>query len=196
MPNQSSAASAANGANAIARAEDSVVLIVDIQEAFRGVVCEQDRLLTASIRLLEAAGTLRIPVVVTEQYPERLGETMEEVAAAVPDGARNLPKRTFSCWGAPGFEDHLAELGRKQVILAGLETHICVGQTANHLIAAGYSVHAVRDAITSRFPFESKVGYDKMLATGAIPTCSEAVLFEWLVDSRSPDFKAVQRLVL
>jgi nicotinamidase-related amidase len=190
MANQS------NAENAIACAETSVVVIVDIQEAFRDVVCEQERLLNASIRLVKAADILRIPVVVTEQYPERLGATMAEVAAAIPDGARNLPKRTFSCWGAPGFEDHLAELGRSQVVLAGLETHICVGQTAHHLLAAGYAVHAVRDAITSRFPFESEIGYDKMIAAGAVPTCTEAVLFEWLVDSRSPDFKAVQRLVL
>jgi nicotinamidase-related amidase len=190
MPTQS------NAADQLARASQSVVVIVDIQEAFRGVVCEQDRVLTASVRLLSAATILGVPVVVTEQYPERLGATMKEVAAAVPTTARNLSKRTFSCWGAPGFEAHLSELGRKQVILAGLETHICVGQTAAHLLANGYAVHAVRDAITSRFPFESEVGYAKMLAAGAIATSSEAVLFEWLEDSRSPDFKAVQKLVL
>jgi nicotinamidase-related amidase len=191
-----STASTGKGAERLANAQQSVLLMIDIQSAFRGKLHQEPRMIEASRRLLQAASILSVPVVVTEQYPERLGQTVDEVAAVIPDDAIRISKRTFSCLGAESFRTRLRELNRSQVVLAGLETHICVGQTACELMTEGYQVHAVRDAITSRFPLESELGFAKMLSAGAIPTSVECVLFEWLRDSRSANFKAVQRLVL
>jgi nicotinamidase-related amidase len=180
----------------LAHRERALLLLIDVQESYRGKLHEEERVVRGAGRLLDAVRELGIPTVVTEQYPERLGETRAELAERIPPGAIRLPKRSFSCLGADGFREHLRELGRRQVIVAGIETHVCVSQTVHELLAEGLEVHVVRDAVTARFPLEDEVGFAKMVQAGAVPTAVEAVLFEWLRDSRAPEFKAIHRLVV
>jgi nicotinamidase-related amidase len=174
----------------------SLLLVIDVQESYRGKLHEEARLVQATQRLLGAAGELSLPVIVTEQYPKGLGGTRHEVEEHVPDAAARFEKTAFSALGAPGLLEHLRGLGRDQVVVAGIETQVCVNQTVHDLIAEGLAPHVVRDAVTSRFPLEDEVGYAKMLGSGAVPACVEGALFEWLGDARAPEFKAVHRLVV
>jgi len=174
----------------------SVLLVIDLQEAYRGKLHGETRLVAASQRMLQAAALLGVPVVVTEQYPKGLGATREEIAAYVPAAARRFEKTSFSALGAPGLREHLAELGRDQVVVAGIETHVCVSQTVHELLASGCAVHVLRDAIGARFALDDETGFAKLVGSGAVPSTSECALFEWLRDARAPEFKAIHRLVV
>jgi len=174
----------------------SALLVIDLQESYRGKLHAEERVIAASQRMLEAAGILGIPVIVTEQYPKGLGRTREEIAAKLPAASARFEKTTFSALGAPGLREHLDSLGCDQIVVAGIETHVCVNQTVHELLAAGRSVHALRDAITARFPLEDELGFAKLIGSGAVPSTSEGALFEWLRDARAPEFKAVHRLVV
>ena len=174
----------------------SVLMVIDLQQSYVGKLHEEQRVVEAARKLLASAEILKIPVILTEQYPERLGSTRSEITDALPPDALSFPKRSFSCLGAEGLETRLKALGRDQVIVAGIETHVCVAQTVHDLLAAGYSVQLARDAISARFPFEDELGFQKMVGSGAIPTSVEGLLFEWLQDSRAPEFKAIHKLVV
>jgi nicotinamidase-related amidase len=137
-----------------------------------------------------------VPVVVTEQYPKGLGATRAEIAALWPPGTARFEKTSFSCWGVPELRAHVRGLARSQVIVAGIETHVCVSQTAHDLLADGLEVHLPRDAVSARFALEDEAGFAKMVGSGAVPTSVEAVLFEWLRDAKAPGFKALHRLVV
>jgi len=180
----------------IARSERSVLLVIDLQDSYTGKLHEEARVVTATGRLIQAASILGVPTIVTEQYPERLGSTRQEIATLLGTDATLFSKRTFSCLGAEGLSDHLGALKRDQVVVAGIETHVCVNQTVHDLLDLGYRAHIVRDALTSRFALEDEVGFAKMVGSGAIPTSVESLVFEWLEDSRADAFKAIHKLVV
>lgn len=174
----------------------SVLLMIDLQEAYRGKLANEPRVVATATKLLDAAELLGIPVVVTEQYPKGLGPTRDELVSHLPAGARRFEKTSFSCLGAPGLREHLRELGREQVVVGGIETHVCVCQTVHDLLVSDFQPHLVRDAVSARFALEDETGFAKMLASGAVPACLEGVLFEWLGDARAKEFKAAHRLVV
>lgn len=177
-------------------AERSLLLVIDMQESYRGHVHEEERTVAAVARLLRAAGVLGVPVMVTEQYPKGLGGTRAEVAEAIPTDAARFEKTSFSCLGAEGLEDHLHHTGRDTIVVAGIETHVCVSQTVHDLLARGYAVQLPRDAVSARFPLEDAAGWAKMTGSGAVPTSAEGALFEWLGDAKHPEFKAIHKLVV
>jgi nicotinamidase-related amidase len=178
----------------ILSAKDAALLIVDVQESFRKQLKDLD-LLTRNITILaEAAKILKVPVMVTEQYPQGLGKTIAEITACLGEH-KYFEKTAFSCCQATGFLEQLEALGRKQVIVCGIEAHVCVQQTVHELLNAGYSVHVVKDAIASRFERNREVAWEKMLGSGAVPSTVEMALFEMLNQSGTDQFKAVQRLV-
>jgi nicotinamidase-related amidase len=177
----------------------SLLLVIDLQESYRGKLHEEARIVTGARRLLQAAALLGVPAVLTEQYPKGLGATRTEIAECVPPGAARFEKTSFSCLGAPGLHEALAALredGRDQVVVSGIETHVCVGQTIQELLERGVETHAVRDAIGARFALDDEIGWARALAAGARPATSEGALFEWLRDARAPEFKAVHKLVV
>jgi nicotinamidase-related amidase len=176
--------------------ERSALMVIDLQESYRGKLHQEELLVKSTSRLLSAAAELGIPVSLTEQYPKGLGRTRADIASHLPPDCARFEKTSFSCLGADGLLDHLRSLNREQVVLVGIETHVCVGQSGHDLLAEGFQVHAVRDAISARFPLEDETGFRKLVESGAIPTSVEAALFEWLRDSRNPLFKAVQKLVV
>ncbi len=180
----------------ILAAERSLLLVIDMQESYRGHVHEEERTVAAVARLLRAAGVLGVPVMVTEQYPKGLGGTRAEVAEAIPTDAARFEKTSFSCLGTEGLEDHLHQTGRDTIVVAGIETHVCVSQTVHDLLARGYAVQLPRDAVSARFPLEDAAGWAKMTSSGAVPTSTEGVLFEWLGDAKHPEFKAIHKLVV
>jgi nicotinamidase-related amidase len=176
--------------------ERSVLLVIDLQESYRGKLHREDGAIAAARRVIEAAGLLGVPVVATEQYPKGLGRTRIEIAEKLPPATEVVEKTSFSALGVPALVDRLAALERSQVVVLGIETHVCVNQTVHDLLARGYAVHAVRDAITSRFALEDQTGWSKIVGSGAVPTTAECALFEWLGDAKTPEFKAIHKLVV
>jgi nicotinamidase-related amidase len=176
--------------------ERSLLLVIDLQESYRGKLHREDGVIAAARRMIEAAGILGVPVVVTEQYPKGLGRTRAEIAEKLPPGADTIEKTSFSALGSPTLVERLAALDRSQVVVLGIETHVCVNQTIHDLLARGFGVHAVRDAITSRFALEDQTGWSKIVGSGAVATTAECALFEWLGDAKTPEFKAIHKLVV
>jgi len=170
----------------------TTLVVVDVQEAFRPVVPEFDRIAKATATLIEGAGIIGVPVVLTEQYPKGLGETVHEVAEHLPDGVEPLEKVCFSAAGADGFDLG----GRDQALVCGVETHVCVNQTALDLLASGVDVQVAEDAVGSRTDRNKEVGLHKMERAGAEITSVETALFELLGRAGTDEFKRVQKLIL
>ncbi len=173
----------------------SVLVVIDVQEAYRGITVEPERMLRGVRRLIEAAKLVGVPILATEQYPKGLGHFMREVAEALPEGLEIIEKRSLSCCGAPRFADRLAALSRRQVVVCGLEAHACVNQTTHDLLDSGYQVHLPFDALSSRFEPDYRLGWEKMIGSGAVPTSVEMVCLEWVRTADAPEFKAVQKLL-
>jgi nicotinamidase-related amidase len=173
----------------------AALVVIDVQEAYRSVLHEYERVARATALLVQGARALGVPILVTEQYPKGIGHTVPEVAEHLPRELVPIEKLSMSCCGSAGFVAALAGLRRHQVILAGIETHACVNQTAHDLMAAGYAVHLVKDTTSSRRPADAEVGWQKMLAGGVVPASLESALLELVHSAESPDFKAIQRLI-
>lgn len=177
-------------------ARDATVLVViDVQEAYRAVLFEYERVAAATARMLQGATLLGVPILVTEQYPKGVGPTVPEVATHFPAGTSVVQKMSMSCCGADAFRASLAGLGRGQVVIIGIETHACVNQTAHDLMAAGYQVHVARDATSSRRRDDHEVGWSKLLQSGVVPATVESALLELVRTAEAPEFKALQRII-
>jgi len=173
----------------------SALLVIDVQEAYRGMTVEPDRMLRGVRRLIEAAKILGVPILATEQYPKGLGHLMREVAELLPAGLDPIEKIALSCCGEPRFAARLSELKRKQIVVCGLEAHACVNQTAHDLLEQGYRVHVPFDAISSRFETDYRIGWEKMIGSGAVPTTVEMACLEWVKTAAAPEFKTIQKLI-
>jgi nicotinamidase-related amidase len=177
-------------------ARDAAVLVViDVQEAYRSVLFEYERVANAVARVIQGAAVLGVPVMATEQYPKGVGPTVAEVAAHFPPGTVPIQKMSLSCCGAREFMVALRKLGRHQVLIVGIEAHACVNQTAHDLLAAGYQVHVAYDATSSRRRVEYVVGWEKMRQAGVVAATVESALLELVRTADVPEFKAVQRLI-
>lgn len=143
-------------------------------------------------RLIDAAGLFDVPVAVTEQYPERLGETTSELTANLPPA---LPKRRFSCLECAELAEQWRDQSRFQIVVAGIETHVCVQQTVLDLLSEGFQVHLVVDAVAARGAIDHDTAIRRMEGSGATLTTTEAALFEWCEDSRDRNFKQLSALV-
>ena len=175
----------------------SQLLIINTQEKLARAMPKPDRdLMVSNIsRLSQAAGLLDIPVVLSEHYGQGLGSTLSEITQHLPANTEAKDKMTFSCCTAPGFEEELGENDqRKQIIIVGLEAHICVLQTASGLQQWGYQVFVVEDAIASRNTLHRENAIERMRIGGVHITNSESVAFEWMGDASQPNFKQVSEL--
>ena len=173
----------------------AVIVVVDLQEAFRAPIFEFDKMVARTAIVVQAARLLNLPVLVTEQYPQKLGATVPEIKSALPEGVAIVDKTAFSCCGASVFVEQLERLRRKQVVLCGIETHVCMSQTAHDLLARGYQVHVLEDCTSSRTRENREIGVAKMRRSGALPSSSEMALFELMVDSKHEQFRAISRMV-
>jgi nicotinamidase-related amidase len=173
----------------------AVLVVIDVQEGYRPVLFEYERVASAVARVVQGAVALGVPVLVTEQYPKGVGHTVAEVARHFPPGTTPIQKMSMSCCGADAFGAALGQLRRHQVLLAGIEAHACVNQTAHDLMAAGYQVHVAHDATSSRRREEYEIGWAKMVQSGVAPATVESALLELLRTAEVPEFKAVQRII-
>ncbi|MBS1993076.1 MAG: hydrolase [Cyanobacteria bacterium SZAS LIN-3] len=180
----------------ILNAANSVLLVIDVQERFRPHIEGFSGLTAAIVTLVKGCDALAVPVIVSEQYTKGLGPTVNEIKkleSAAP--WHYFEKNCFSTVGADGFLSCLKKLGRSQIIVCGIETHVCVNQTVHGLLELGYQPHIVVDAVASRSEINKKIGLEKMIGSGAQPTTVEMALFEMLVEAGTAKFKEVQSLV-
>ncbi|EKV26449.1 Isochorismatase [Caenispirillum salinarum AK4] len=176
-------------------ADQSSLLIVDVQEKLCPVMDDPRAVIHNCGRLMKGAARLDVPVTVSEQYPKGLGPTMVDLRdLTAPENF--LEKTSFSCAGAPNIVERLRGLDRPKVIVAGIETHVCVCQTALGLLQSGYEVFVVADACSSRHPRDREAGLERMQASGVRIVPTESVLFEWLGDARHDAFREISQTLI
>jgi nicotinamidase-related amidase len=172
----------------------AALAVIDMQEAFGKIIPDFDELASRVALMVQACKLLNLPIIVTEQYPKGLGRTVNEIARRLPEGVEAIEKLSFSACGAQEFDTRLRERHVEQVMLCGIEAHVCVSQTALDLLQNGYQVHLLSDAVSTRLARNREVAINKMAKAGAIISSIEMALFE-LCPAGTPEFKQMQALV-
>ena len=176
------------------KAENSLFFLIDIQDRLVGMLKNREEIAKNNSILAKAAKILGVPVIASEQYPNGLGSTILEVREYL-NTENVLEKTSFSALATDTIKAKLESLNRKKVVLTGIETHICVYQTARALLDAGYEVYVVKNACSSRSSKDYRTALELMRDYGAKLTCVETVLFELLGSSKHPNFKEIQALI-
>ncbi len=171
-----------------------VLVIIDVQGKLFQIMHKKNDLFENLEKMIRGAKVLDIPIIWNEQLPEKLGETAPEIKSLLTD-FEPVIKECFSCWGDQNFVMKLKNLNRKQVLVVGIETHVCVYQTTADLLKQGYEVHVVTDAVSSRTKSDKKRGLEKMKDLGAQLTSVEMALFEMLEIASGPQFKQIIKIV-
>jgi isochorismate hydrolase len=170
----------------------SALIAIDIQERLIPYIFNREQLLWNVGRLQQAASLLDVAVLVSEQYPRGLGSTVPDL---VPDSCTRIEKSMFSCRECAAEFNGLFERGVNQLLLVGIETHVCVQQTCLDLLAMGFAVQIAVDAVGSRQTLDHNTALRRMESVGATLTTTEAAIFEWCVDSKNPQFKSISTLI-
>lgn len=177
--------------------QDTVLLVIDMQKKILPLVRWHEQVEHNVGRLIEAARILGLKVLVTEQYPKGLGPTVETLRRKLPEEATDCFEKTaFSCCGADGFRSTLRELKPANILVCGIESHVCVLQTAMDLLADGFRVYLAVDAMGARHEIDHETAIKRLESQGAALTTTEMSLFEWCRTASSPQFKAIQQLIL
>lgn len=174
--------------------DDTVLVIVDIQEKLWQAMHEKEALLTNALKMIQAAKIFGLPMLWTEQNPKGLGPTLPEIKALLTD-FEPISKLSFSCLGEPVFEEELERIDRGQVLIAGIESHVCVYQTVVELLELGYEVEVLVDAVSSRTPENKAIGLGQCDANGAYLTSVETAIFELLRVAEGEKFKQIMKIV-
>ena len=173
-------------------AERTALLVIDVQEKLLPPIFQKEQLVRNSALLIRLAGILKMPVIMSTQYAKGLGNTVPEVASLLPDAVA-IDKQMFSCFGSDVFCSTLKRLpgNRNTVLLCGMESHICVMQTALGALREGYVVHIASDAVSSRTEWNWRIGLERMRAAGAVISSTEMATYELLRSSAAPGFKEI-----
>lgn len=173
----------------------TVLVVVDFQEAFRTPINDFAQIAPRISIAVRGFQILNLPVIITEQYPKGLGRTAEEILFSLPPDFEIIEKTAFSSCGATAFIERLKATGASQIVLCGLETHICINQTAHDLLNENYEVHVLTDCVSSRFTQDKETALRKMQSSGVVPSTVEMALFELMRDAKHEQFKAIQELI-
>lgn len=173
--------------------DNSLLLIIDVQDKLVNMLGETDIVKNSSV-LAKSATILKIPTIISEQYPKGLGQTINEIKKTTPE-AKYFEKTNFSIYLEEGFKEFIKNTGKKQIIILGIETHICVLQTAIDLLNMGYEIFIVEDATGSRASNNKDWALKRLMHAGAQIVTTEMVVFEWLKSSKNPNFKEIQSLI-
>jgi len=174
--------------------EDTLLLVIDVQGNLAQAMHDKDVLFENLGKLIKGSQILELPVIVTEQIPQKLGPTIPEIAAFF-DPLEPIPKASFSCCGEERFMGKLKATGRRQVLITGIEAHVCVYQTAVDLLNLGYEVHLAADCVSSRTAENRSIGVERMQHEGAKLTSAEAALFELLKVAEGEQFRKIIKVV-
>jgi nicotinamidase-related amidase len=172
----------------------SVLVVIDVQEKLSAVMHEQDALIENAVKAVAGAKILGLPIIRTEQNPKGLGETIPKIAELLSD-VPSVTKLSFSCCGEPNFMNQLAALNRRQVLVLGIESHVCVYQTVADLLEEGYETQVIADAISSRTLENKTIGLERCKELGASITSAETALFELLKKAEGDKFKQMLKIV-
>jgi nicotinamidase-related amidase len=169
------------------------LVVVDLQEKLLPAIFERDRVLRNTKLLIECAKILKIPVLFTQQYPRGLGETVPAIREVLPPDLLPIDKTEFGCFNNPVFLETIKQLKprRNTLLVAGIESHICVAQTALGGVQEGFKVHVASDATSSRSDFNWRIGLDRMKDAGGLLSSTEMIIYELLGRSDTPEFKAM-----
>lgn len=173
--------------------DKTAFVMIDIQDKFKPVIYEIDKVIKNTNILIKAAEILKIPLVVTEQYPKGLGKTLKEIQ--LPQNQEIFDKIEFSCFGCNNFAKKIKELKVDTLVIFGIETHVCVVQTVLDALEQGYEVHVVEDAISSRTKENKKIGIERMRQSGAFIVSAEMILFQLMKKAGIEGFKEISDLV-
>ena len=174
--------------------DDTIAVVIDIQELLFPYIHENEKLETNNIKLIRGLNELGIPIIVTQQYTKGLLPTIKSISDVITD-SDPIEKMSFSCCGEPKFNESLALSGKRNIIITGIESHVCVLQTVVDLIENGYNPVVIEDCISSRNPNDKKIAIDRMRAEGATVTTYESILFELLKVSGGDTFKSISKIV-
>jgi len=174
--------------------ENTSALIIDVQERLLPAMWEKEMLLKNCLTLVQGLVELQVPLVVTQQYTKGLGETVAEIRSAIP-GFGYIEKRDFSCCDEPAVVEKLKQTGAQNVIIFGIESHVCVLQTAVDLKDAGFNPIVVMDAVSSRTVESRELAKERFRFEGIMMTSVESVLFELTRSSAAPEFKSISKLI-
>lgn len=174
--------------------QNCCLVLIDIQGKLAGLMSDKERLFANLVILVKAARILGVPIIWCEQNPRALGPTIPELVENL-SGLSPIEKMSFSCCGDPAFEAALHKVQPSQAVLCGIESHVCVYQTAADLKAGGVEVAVVADAVSSRSPDNKQIALARMQAEGVCLTSTEMLLFEWMQTAKHPQFKDIARLV-
>lgn len=173
--------------------DNSIALIIDIQSKLLPYIYQNDELINNNARLINGLKLLEVPIIITEQYPKGLGTTSERLIEVLCDAYKPIEKDTFSCLGCDEVLNRLRQSRRKNVIITGIEAHICVMQTVRDLIASDFNPFVVADCISSRKLYDKEYGLKRMLREGAFPSTYESVLMEITHTSKHQSSKKYQK---
>lgn len=168
-------------------------IIIDVQERLMPVIHGKDEVFENVNRLIEGAKILGVPLLVTEQYPKGLGHTCAEIS--LPEGQEIIEKICFSCIGSELVNEWLKEQGVKNIVIAGVEAHICVLKTALEALDEGFKVHVVADAVSSRKEYSKQIALERMRQSGAFVATTEMVLFQLMETAGTDEFKLISKLI-
>ncbi len=172
----------------------SCLVAVDLQERLAPAISGRDKVVRKAALLLRAAARLKVPVLLTEQYPKGLGGTLPEILQLAP-GADKVEKIAFSSLADPGFLERYRALGRRQVVLLGTEAHVCMLQTGLDMLSDGAALFVVADAVGSRDPADARAALQRLERAGATIVTAEMVVFEWLRRAGTEDFRHLLRYI-
>lgn len=175
------------------KADMSSLLVIDVQERLAPAMSDIEGVIANTSILLQAANRLAIPQLVSEQYPNGLGRTLDQVASL--NEGPIVEKMSFSCMGDKDFVSHFKKAGREQAVIVGIEAHVCVLQTAMDLLSRDVQVFVVADATSSRKPESHALAMNRLRGAGAEIVSTEMVVFEWLEKADAPEFKKLSRLI-
>ena len=173
----------------------TALVVVDVQEAFRSPINDFAQIVSRISMIVRGFQILNLPVILAEQYPKGLGRTAEEILLSLPNDFEVVEKTAFSSCGAAAFMEKLRDTGAEQIVLCGLETHVCINQTAHDLLSENFQVHLLLDCVSSRFTHDKEIGLQKMKQSGVIPSSIEMALFELMKDAKHEQFKRIQELI-
>jgi len=178
----------------ILRRDTTALLLIDLQEKILSVMQNQEGIIDKSLKLIKGFKVLNIPIFYTEQYPKGLGSTSSTLLQEL-EGLSPIQKTTFSCFGIENFFNRLTDNNVTQVVIAGIETHVCIQQTVLDLLANNFQVNAIADAMSSRNEMDHKLALERMRNHGAEITTAESVLFELLTVSGTDEFKQISDII-
>ena len=173
---------------------DAVLIIIDIQGNLAQTMYDKENLFANAVKLIKGFKVFNLPIILTEQIPQKLGQTIPVISQEL-NGIVPIAKETFSCWDDRNFTEQLEGLRRRHIVLTGIESHICVYQTALDLIQNRYNVYLATDAVSSRTPGNRQVGISAIKSAGAHLTSTEMVLFELLRTAADPKFNGIFKIV-